>query len=341
MNGNRVLKLESSGSSQRGHSSMASTLTDCRGARPDNLLPGVRKFPDQERANMWSPCSNCSSSDENNSPTALNRFNWDKPALEDKSVDFSWVSSESSSNGKNLHSKTTGRRKIDPRTEKKSGSYVNLQHPHAKYSNDCTTSEPRKSPKKDRQSTQGCGSLTEPSQSENLYPLVDLREERSEQKEDPPSSSDADFNERSEEDIEKEKEDLRNVAWFQAGIPREIALEVLAEKPEGSFIVRKSTTKLGCYALSLRVPQEKNPTGIAHYLILQTNKGYKIKGFTKEFSSLNALITHHSVMPELLPCPLNLSRQFKRDAEHEFEETEQKTCDIFSDIHWLMTDLEV
>ncbi|GFU85250.1 SH2 domain-containing protein [Trichonephila clavipes] len=145
----------------------------------------------------------------------------------------------------------------------------------------------------------------------------------------------------SEEDIEKEKEDLRNVAWFQAGIPREIALEVLAEKPEGSFIVRKSTTKPGCFALSLRVPQEKNPTGIAHYLILQTNKGYKIKGFTKEFSSLNALITHHSVMPELLPCPLNLSRQFTRDAEHEFEETEQKTCDIFSDIHWLMTDLEV
>ncbi|GBN08927.1 hypothetical protein AVEN_150666-1, partial [Araneus ventricosus] len=24
----------------------------------------------------------------------------------------------------------------------------------------------------------------------------------------------------SEEDIEREKEDLRNVAWFQAGIPR-------------------------------------------------------------------------------------------------------------------------
>ncbi|GFY79330.1 SH2 domain-containing protein [Trichonephila inaurata madagascariensis] len=135
---------------------------------------------------------------------------------------------------------------------------------------------------------------------------------------------------------------ILEVAMIQpVKLQQEIALEVLAEKPEGSFIVRKSTTKPGCFALSLRVPQEKNPTGIAHYLILQTNKGYKIKGFTKEFSSLNALITHHSVMPELLPCPLNLSRQFTRDAEHEFEETEQKTCDIFSDIHWLMTDLEV
>ena len=32
------------------------------------------------------------------------------------------------------------------------------------------------------------------------------------------------------------------------------------------------------------------------------------QGFTKEFPSLTALITHHSVMPELLPCPLSLHR---------------------------------
>lgn len=32
------------------------------------------------------------------------------------------------------------------------------------------------------------------------------------------------------------------------------------------------------------------------------------KGFTKEFPSLRALITHHSVMPELLPVPLALPR---------------------------------
>lgn len=33
-----------------------------------------------------------------------------------------------------------------------------------------------------------------------------------------------------------------------------------------------------------------------------------LQGFTKEFSSLRALITHHSVMPELLPVPLTLPR---------------------------------
>ncbi|GFT67426.1 tensin-4 [Nephila pilipes] len=109
---------------------------------------------------------------------------------------------------------------------------------------------------------------------------------------------------------------LRGAAWFQAGIPREIALEVLSQEPVGAFMVRESTSKPGCFALSLRVPEEYHSNGIAHYLIMQTNRGFKIKGFTKEFSTLRALITHHSVMPELLPCPLTLNRynsSFKKD----------------------------
>ncbi|GFY72834.1 tensin-4 [Trichonephila inaurata madagascariensis] len=105
-----------------------------------------------------------------------------------------------------------------------------------------------------------------------------------------------------------EEKDLREAAWFQAGIPREIALEVLSQEPVGAFMVRESTTKPGCFALSLRVPRELHMAGIAHYLIMQTNRGYKIKGFTKEFGTLSALITHHSVMPELLPCTLSLNR---------------------------------
>lgn len=42
-------------------------------------------------------------------------------------------------------------------------------------------------------------------------------------------------------------------------------------------MVRESTSKPGCYALSLRVPRDFQPSGIAHYLIMKTNKGYKIK----------------------------------------------------------------
>ncbi|XP_073943243.1 EGFR adapter protein-like isoform X3 [Choristoneura fumiferana] len=109
--------------------------------------------------------------------------------------------------------------------------------------------------------------------------------------------------------VPRAEPELRLAPWFQAGIPREIALEVLSNQPVGAFMVRCSTTQTGCFALSVRVPRDFQPAGIAHYLILRTPKGYKIKGFTKEFTSLSALVTHHSVMPELLPCPLRLARR--------------------------------
>ncbi|KAH9629996.1 hypothetical protein HF086_001466, partial [Spodoptera exigua] len=108
--------------------------------------------------------------------------------------------------------------------------------------------------------------------------------------------------------VPRAEPELRQAPWFQHGIPREIALEVLSSQPVGAFLVRGSTTQAGCFALSVRVPRDFTPAGIAHYLILRTPKGYKIKGFTKEFTSLCALVTHHSVMPELLPVPLRLAR---------------------------------
>lgn len=74
---------------------------------------------------------------------------------------------------------------------------------------------------------------------------------------------------------QREQDELKEFAWFQAGIPREISLEVLLRKNPGEFLVRDSATKPGCFALSLRVP----PPGpkVAHYLIVKTSRGYKIK----------------------------------------------------------------
>lgn len=99
MNGSRVLGMQTATCSKsHPHSS---SLSDFHGNnRPESLVPGSRRFPDEESANLWSPCSNCSSSDENNSPTALNSINWDKPALEDKSVDFGWSSSQEKNSSK-------------------------------------------------------------------------------------------------------------------------------------------------------------------------------------------------------------------------------------------------
>ncbi|XP_017489607.1 PREDICTED: tensin, partial [Rhagoletis zephyria] len=108
-------------------------------------------------------------------------------------------------------------------------------------------------------------------------------------------------------DDDADEADLKDASWFQAGISRDIAVEVLNNKSPGAFLVRKSTSKPGCYALTLRVPSPPGPK-TANYIILRTTRGFKIKGFRKEFSTLQALITHHSVMPELLPVPLALPR---------------------------------
>lgn len=140
--------------------------------------------------------------------------------------------------------------------------------------------------------------------------------------------------------------DLRAAPWFQAGIPREIALEVLGREAVGAFMVRESTTKMGCFALSLRVPRDFQPSGIAHYLILRTNKGYKIKGFTKEFSTLLALITHHSVMPELLPVPLALSRKHvnsnRTETNRDFADVDtEPDYNTLADFRKMMADLNV
>ncbi|CAH1982136.1 unnamed protein product [Acanthoscelides obtectus] len=144
----------------------------------------------------------------------------------------------------------------------------------------------------------------------------------------------------------KEEGELRLAPWFQAGIPREIALEILAQEPVGSFMVRDSTSKPGCFALSLRVPRSFQPTGIAHYLIIRANKGYKIKGFTKEFTSLTSLIIHHSVMPELLPCPLSLSRYHpnctKADSRRDFADIDfDPDYNSLADFRKMMADLNV
>lgn len=72
-----------------------------------------------------------------------------------------------------------------------------------------------------------------------------------------------------------EQNDLKGAPWFQAGLPREISLEILSRQHPGAFLVRQSESKMGCFALSLRVPPPAPK--VAHYLILRTQRGFKIK----------------------------------------------------------------
>lgn len=141
-----------------------------------------------------------------------------------------------------------------------------------------------------------------------------------------------------------EDETLRHASWYQAGIPREIALEILQQEEIGSFIVRDSTTHPGCYALSVKVPKYENLSGISHYLILKTHRGVKLKGLDKEWPNLASLVTHHTVMREMLPCTLKLPRTSRnpsfKDSDKD-DKDEDPDYQRLSDFTTMMADLKV
>ncbi len=88
---------------------------------------------------------------------------------------------------------------------------------------------------------------------------------------------------------------------------RDDVFKNLTDQEIGSFIIRLSSSCENCYALSIKVPYYANQNGIAHYLIIKDEKGYKLKGVEKEFKNLKSLVTHYSVMQEILPVTLNLT----------------------------------
>ena len=111
-------------------------------------------------------------------------------------------------------------------------------------------------------------------------------------------------------------------SWYQPHLARDLAVRLLAEAPVGSFVVRNSRSQgaTGHLALSVRVPRSYNQAGILHYLIMATEAGFRIKGFSKVFSSLSGLVVHHSVMMESLPCRLLIAAPAQQHSDGEEEE---------------------
>ena len=108
------------------------------------------------------------------------------------------------------------------------------------------------------------------------------------------------------EAIEETKIELPS--WYLPTINREETENYLINKEIGVFIVRQSESQNNCFVLSVKVAKYLNANEVSHYLILQSSSFcFKLKGFIKEFSDLKSLVTHCSVVRDMLPVLLNLN----------------------------------
>ncbi|NWU09520.1 SLAP2 protein, partial [Cephalopterus ornatus] len=94
--------------------------------------------------------------------------------------------------------------------------------------------------------------------------------------------------------------------WLYEGISRQKAEELLLRpgNHSGSFLIRESQTRRGCYSLSLRRGERAAWASVTHYRIHRLENGwiYISPGLT--FPSLHSLVDHYSEFSEGLCCPL-------------------------------------
>lgn len=119
----------------------------------------------------------------------------------------------------------------------------------------------------------------------------------------PKKRSPARYNSANSDDDEEEDAELLQCAWYQPRITAKAAQEHLQQATPGSFLLRRSTARN--FELCLRLEQKTK----CYAVQCSRNEMYSLKGAKKQFSTLKALITHHSVMAEQLPLPLDMPRE--------------------------------
>jgi hypothetical protein len=92
--------------------------------------------------------------------------------------------------------------------------------------------------------------------------------------------------------------------WYQPGIPREIAMEMLEKSVEGSFVVRDSSSQPGHFAMTIRAG------GLMHHYIIRKVPQGVVLGSEDQGQSplpdLPTLIIEYSRTKGCLPCVLSL-----------------------------------
>ncbi|XP_076112821.1 uncharacterized protein LOC143080709 isoform X2 [Mytilus galloprovincialis] len=104
--------------------------------------------------------------------------------------------------------------------------------------------------------------------------------------------------------------------WFMPDINKTEALLTLKATTPGTFLIRKSKTKVDCFALVLRTeydPVYDNPTEISledcvsTYRIEKTTENKYQFTFTEQmFDTLGSLVFNHTEAQGILPCKLNI-----------------------------------
>lgn len=131
---------------------------------------------------------------------------------------------------------------------------------------------------------------------------------------------------------------VKNHYWYKPNMSRDRAISLLKDKPQGTFIVRDSTSFRGAYGLAVKVaklPKNvlnnanlRNPNGdpsselIRHFLIEPAAGGVRLKGYANEsvYGSLPALIYQHSLTELALPCRLVIPRADIEDPQFNYKQ---------------------
>ncbi|NWR88150.1 SLAP2 protein, partial [Furnarius figulus] len=94
--------------------------------------------------------------------------------------------------------------------------------------------------------------------------------------------------------------------WLYEGVSRQKAEELLLRpgNHSGSFLIRESQTRRGCYSLSLRRGDGAARASVTHYRIHRLENGWLYISPGLTFPSLHNLVDHYSEFSEGLCCPL-------------------------------------
>ncbi|NWX44697.1 SLAP2 protein, partial [Steatornis caripensis] len=94
--------------------------------------------------------------------------------------------------------------------------------------------------------------------------------------------------------------------WLYEGISRQKAEELLLQpgNHSGSFLIRESQTRQGCYSLSVRHSERASWDSVTHYRIHRLENGWLYISPRLTFPSLHDLVDHYSEFGDGLCCSL-------------------------------------